>query len=125
MATLRELLFREETAGPSRKAGAAGSNAQCTGSPVPGSAVPGGAEDQPANGNSPAGMSTAQNQRKTSSLSLGSGLLSQKTPSDGERESHHFYQNLKTRIHNRLIDNLDIKALTQLEGSEALETAIE
>ncbi len=35
------------------------------------------------------------------------------------------YQLLKTRIHNRLVENLDIRALMQFDGSEALEAAIE
>jgi len=35
------------------------------------------------------------------------------------------YQLLKSRIHRRLIENLDINALMQIEGSEPLEAAIE
>jgi pilus assembly protein CpaF len=35
------------------------------------------------------------------------------------------YQALKTKIHNRLIDNLDVRALMQLDGTTALESAVE
>ncbi len=63
----------------------------------------------------------------TSGLSLtgvlmGRGSQAALTTSETRNKA---YQELKSKIHNRLIDNLDIQALMQLEGSEVLESAIE
>jgi pilus assembly protein CpaF len=48
-----------------------------------------------------------------------------RTRGDEQNENSRAYQSLKTRIHNRLVENIDVKALTQLEESEMLEAAIE
>lgn len=45
--------------------------------------------------------------------------------STGEAQGGKAYQDLKSKIHTRLIENLDINVLTQLDGSEMLEAAIE
>jgi pilus assembly protein CpaF len=63
----------------------------------------------------------------TGRLSL-SGLLTdrrQELPNEGEEAKRIAYQNLKSRIHTRLIDSIDIQALISLDQSEPLETAIE
>ncbi|HEY9760476.1 MAG TPA: CpaF family protein [Oculatellaceae cyanobacterium] len=44
---------------------------------------------------------------------------------DQQKEETRAYQRLKTRIHNRLVENIDVQALTQLDESEMLEEAIE
>ncbi len=56
----------------------------------------------------------------SSSLSLWSALAGQKP----EQHADSTYQALKSRIHSRLVENLDITALMQIEGSEALESAV-
>jgi pilus assembly protein CpaF len=64
--------------------------------------------------------------KTTSGLSLGGGLLKPKLENNAsESESHRIYQTLKTKVHNRLIENLDIEALMKLDGHDALEDAIE
>jgi len=63
----------------------------------------------------------------TSKLSL-SGLLIDRRPETqlGIEESRKLsYQKLKSRIHMRLIESIDIQALIALDQSEPLETAIE
>ena len=62
-----------------------------------------------------------------SKLSL-SGLLTDRRTEgqSGEEGTRRLaYQNLKNRIHNRLIDSIDIQALIALDQSEPLEAAIE
>jgi pilus assembly protein CpaF len=55
------------------------------------------------------------------SLSLWAHLPGRSTQSGAENT----YQALKTRIHATLVENLDINALMQIEGSEALEAAVQ
>jgi pilus assembly protein CpaF len=62
----------------------------------------------------------------TARLSL-TGMIN--TPAQEARaivkESKRSYQSLKTRIHNRLVQNIDLAALTQIDNSEGLQAAIE
>jgi len=68
-----------------------------------------------------AGTATSGSTKGTgSSLSLWSRLPGR--PAQDNNEST--YQALKSRIHARLVENLDINALMQIEGSEALEAAV-
>jgi pilus assembly protein CpaF len=61
----------------------------------------------------------------TQKLSLSSGLL-QKSAAVSEQEARAAeIQRLKSTIHNRLVENIDVEALMQVEQSEALEAAIE
>ena len=46
-------------------------------------------------------------------------------PNSVAKDAFHTYQALKTKIHNRLINSLDLSALMQLSNSDALEVAIE
>ncbi|MDZ4836483.1 MAG: CpaF family protein [Candidatus Melainabacteria bacterium] len=63
----------------------------------------------------------AKDQAKTASLSLGSGILQSKNSSTTTKAN----QSLKSKIHHRLIESLDINALMQINDSEALEAAID
>lgn len=65
---------------------------------------------------------TVQEQERTVSLSLRSGILQSKTNAGTGTQSN---QSLKSTIHNRLIESLDINALMQISDSEALEAAID
>lgn len=65
-----------------------------------------------------------------STLSLGrmnGGFDNKSEPRGGISidERTQFLQSLRSRIHNRLIDNLDLNVLVQIDGSAALEGAIE
>jgi pilus assembly protein CpaF len=64
----------------------------------------------------------AQEQERTVSLSLRTGIVSSNATSSA---SSQINQSLKTKIHNRLIESLDINALMQINDSEALEAAID
>ncbi len=65
-------------------------------------------------------------QQSTSSLSLrGAVVAAQKGQQPSIPEAAQVYQRLKTKIHNRLIENLDVNALMQLNGNDALEASIE
>lgn len=61
----------------------------------------------------------------TVGLSLRSNIVRKKPQLDELHGGRQSYQSLKSRIHNRLIENLDITVLMQLEGNDALESAIE
>lgn len=54
-------------------------------------------------------------------LSMTSALVKKSSASSGTQA----LQALKSRIHNRLIESLDINAVTQIEGTKVLESAIE
>src|SRR5262249_29689999 len=54
------------------------------------------------------------------SLSIWSGLPARQKDSHADST----YQSLKGRIHSRLVENLDIDALMQIDGNEALESAV-
>ena len=54
-------------------------------------------------------------------LSLTSSLVKKSSSTSGTQA----LQALKSRIHNRLIESLDINAVTQIEGTKVLENAIE
>jgi pilus assembly protein CpaF len=59
-------------------------------------------------------------------LSLSSMLLDRGQSVQPNEEAHlRVYQKLKSRIHNRLIENIDIQALIARDESEPLEAAIE
>jgi len=58
-------------------------------------------------------------------LSLSLGTSSKGNLSTAEYDEISSYQALKSKIHARLIDDMDIRALMQLDGSESVETAIE
>jgi len=61
----------------------------------------------------------------TQKLSL-SAMLGQRTGTAREHEAHsQEYQRLKTRIHTRLVENIDVEALLRVDRSDALESAIE
>src|SRR5437762_453006 len=66
-------------------------------------------------------------QSMTQGLSLAGAFLGRGP--EGQRPAEEVrtraYQELKSKIHNRLIDNLDIQALIQHDDAEPLEAAIE
>ncbi len=65
-------------------------------------------------------------EQSTTGLSLrGSVISGKKEKKSGAPDAAQIYQTLKTKIHNRLIENLDVNALMQLNGNDALEAAIE
>ncbi len=70
--------------------------------------------------------SSAREQQSTTNLSLrGAVVAAKKGQQSSISEAAHVYQQLKTKIHNRLIENLDVNALMQLNGNDALEASIE
>lgn len=106
MSKLRELLFKDsETAEVAAAAVAAPSTAQAVLKPV---------------------AQSAREQQATTSLSLRGAVVA---PTKNQRisisEAAQSYQQLKTKIHNRLIENLDVNALMQLNGNDELEASIE
>jgi pilus assembly protein CpaF len=105
MSNLRELLFRDDD-------------------------ITNGAPASKASGPSKSALNVREavnaQSKTTGGLSLGGGLLKPKLENNAsESESHRIYQTLKTKVHNRLIENLDIEALMKLDGHDALEDAIE
>ncbi len=66
--------------------------------------------------------SSVPDQERTVALSLRTSILPMKTAGTGSAQIN---QSLKTKIHNRLIESLDINALMQINDSEALEGAID
>jgi pilus assembly protein CpaF len=81
----------------------------------------------------PAGSSRAQAatidpqgaQSTTQKLSL-SALLGQRTTAVEEHEARsQEYQRLKSKIHTRLVENIDVEALLRVDQSDALEATIE
>ncbi|HEY9773652.1 MAG TPA: CpaF family protein [Planktothrix sp.] len=83
----------------------------------------------PARSGSTAGKAAAAPSEKlgtTSRLSLSQGVKSRVDEAIAEDEQRRRrYQNLKSRIHRRLVEGIDIQALTLLDQSDALEAAIE
>jgi pilus assembly protein CpaF len=78
----------------------------------------------PAQGAQSAGVSTKAN-AITQSLSL-SQMLRERSAEEQEHEAQtREYQRLKSRIHTQLVENIDVRALTMLDQSDALEAAIE
>ncbi len=69
---------------------------------------------------------TVREQQSTTNLSLRGAVVA---PNKHQRvsisDAAQSYQRLKTRIHNRLIENLDVNALMQLNGNDELEASIE
>lgn len=65
---------------------------------------------------------TVPEQGRTMALSLRSSIVPAKAAGNG---SVQINQSLKTKIHNRLIESLDINALMRINDSEALEGAID
>lgn len=101
MSRLRELLFQEE--GPANEASTPSEKAKPS------------LQNQ--------GASTSAKQALSTTLSLRNTVLQPKLSLKEQANKANYA--LKTRIHNRLIENLDINALMQLDGSEVLEAAIE
>lgn len=65
-------------------------------------------------------------EQSTTGLSLrGAVVAAKKGQQASLSEPAQVYQRLKTKIHNRLIENLDVNALMQLTGNDALEASIE
>ncbi len=104
MSNLRQLLFQDNLSESRR--------------PSEGSAQKSGVVAEPGNLNAVA----VQEQERTVSLSLRTGIVSSKAAVDA---SSQINQSLKNKIHNRLIESLDINALMQINDSEALEAAID
>ncbi|HEY9786460.1 MAG TPA: ATPase, T2SS/T4P/T4SS family, partial [Candidatus Obscuribacterales bacterium] len=115
MSKLRELLFKDESAGA----------ASASEAPKKDVALPSPKSAQAAS------SSLAQNEPQSAplsspiSLTLRNSVQSYKSGKFSQREAERAYQALKSRIHTRLIENLDISALMQIDGSEVLEAAIE
>jgi len=117
MSNLRELLFREDETGVTGATAAAAAVKSKSG-------ISG--QSYLSSQSSRSSQSTQSTQSTTTGMSLRGGLLKPKLENNAsESESHRLYQNLKTKVHNRLIENLDIEALMKLEGHDALEEAIE
>ncbi|HEY9732764.1 MAG TPA: CpaF family protein [Drouetiella sp.] len=107
MSKLRELLFKEPEATEEVVAAAPVVTQQTAARPK-------------------APVQSAREQQSTTSLSLRGGVVAQaKTQRVSISEAAQSYQSLKTKIHNRLIENLDINALMQLNGNDELEASIE
>jgi pilus assembly protein CpaF len=101
MANLRDLLF-QETAGETRTAAATADGAA-----------------------HPAGKKEAAPARKQSAtLSLTSSVLDL-VPAASTGSYSTVYSECKHRIHNRLVESIDIAALVRIQGGTALEAAIE
>ena len=59
------------------------------------------------------------------SLSLGGSVFGKKSGDNAELDAIRSYQAIKSSIHSRLIEDLDVNALMQLEGTDSVENAIE
>jgi len=86
-------------------------------------------QDAPAAATTPVGANTGNGKKSSAAcakLSL-SGMLLDRGQGVEEKGQEHIkaYQDLKSRIHNRLIENIDIQALIARDESEPLEEAIE
>ncbi|MEZ4543325.1 MAG: hypothetical protein R3C24_05425 [Cyanobacteriota/Melainabacteria group bacterium] len=57
--------------------------------------------------------------------SISGSVFGKETENKAELDAIRSYQAIKSSIHSRLIEDLDINALMQLEGSDAVEEAIE
>ena len=111
MPTLRELLFAQEDSALS----AAGKTASAKVGEARTAATRGGAD------RAASGQATARTDGDT--LSLSSTIAGGKAiRPDAAKDTS--YQLLKRRIHERLIDSLDMSALTVMDGTTKLETAV-
>lgn len=115
MARLRELLFVDETNQPALtkqqlQSGSALNNSNAGGS-----------------GSAQAGNAKGADNIRTQQLSMSTHITANKfpLPGDANESGQAAYQQLKTRIHTRLVESLDLNAMMQLEGNAALENAIE
>jgi pilus assembly protein CpaF len=122
MAGLRELLFREdqqsavaEKTAEQLDAAVENAEAKQSGGPA-GQSVSG--TGQSSKGTGPSGSEEHQ------SLSLSHSVLSL-VPGAQTQSEKGSLQSLKQRIHRKLVENIDISALTRLEGTRDLEAAIE
>lgn len=120
MSNLRALLFQsEESASP------AGTAQKTDVSPALTSA-PSLVTSSTSSPYSPSSSCPPSPSNVTARLSL-TGLIN--SPAQEARanvsQSTRSYQSLKSRIHNRLVQNIDLAALTQLDQSEGLQAAIE
>ena len=76
--------------------------------------------------NGPQSLNEAEEKTKNRlSLSLSSSMFNKKAKLKEELDAFQSYQSIKSRIHQRLIEDLDINALLQLEGNDSVEEAIE
>ncbi|HMP49932.1 MAG TPA: ATPase, T2SS/T4P/T4SS family, partial [Candidatus Melainabacteria bacterium] len=72
-----------------------------------------------------AAPATATKTKLSLAGSIAGSVFGKKTENKAELDAIRSYQALKSSIHSRLIEDLDINALMQLEGSDAVEEAIE
>src|SRR5579883_2393492 len=122
MSKLRRMLFTEpsERLGSSDAPGVAEEKSG-TASLSSASEVKASKEEQRTNGKIEDGVISVES-------AVGAGVSSFQRTRKGSRQAStqaSSYQALKTKIHNRLIDNLDVRALMQLDGTTALESAVE
>jgi pilus assembly protein CpaF len=114
MARLRELLFVDE---PNQSA--LPREQMRSGSQTNNSSMGGKDPSQAANANGAENIRTQQ-------LSMCTHITDNKLPRQGDanESGQAAYQQLKTRIHTRLVESLDLNAMMQLDGNAALESAI-
>jgi pilus assembly protein CpaF len=112
MPTLREILFAQGDSGL-----AGNTNAERT---SPGTGSGSGNENQLAGGSAPQAVATRDRDSLASTLSLSSTISAKRI----EPAYDNGYQLLKRRIHERLIESLDLTALTAIDGTERLESAV-
>jgi pilus assembly protein CpaF len=118
MSKLRELLFQDNDGA---KTLAAPSTTQLPRDANNSASAPVSREEQKTN-------AAGQTSVAPVGLSLRGGIVKRRQTQahTGTHADHNeFYQSLKTKVHNRLIENLDISVLMQLDGNDALEAAIE
>lgn len=72
-----------------------------------------------------AAPATATKTKLSLAGSIAGSVFGIKTENKAELDAIRSYQAIKSSIHSRLIEDLDINALMQLEGSDAVEEAIE
>jgi len=107
MSNLRELLFRVDDSFPSL------------------SQPDGGKGRMPAPDKSTTAIHKKRYPSPTPRLSLTNALIGQDSALPEQEERARAYQTLKTKIHQRLIESIDIQALITRDLSEPLEEAIE
>lgn len=119
MSKLRELLFKDQATG-AKTSEAAKRSAQAP------------HQDQSPGRNESTAAVPAQNdsqaaQRITSRIALEGTMLGKKAENAAERaksDSRDIYHSLKSRIHTRLVESIDINALMQIDDKDDLEDAI-
>lgn len=115
MARLRELLFVDET-----------NQSTLAKQPIAyGSSLPSSGAD--GTGAIQAGSVNSTETIRTQLLSMSTHITENKSPRKGDanESGRAAYQQLKTRIHTRLVESLDLNAMMQLDGNAELESAIE